>query len=58
METDKYTEVTDGDFVTVKQASEVQIKMRDKNVNPSLIHYMSCYWEQTCAVNYFPLSCS
>ena len=31
METDKYIEVVDGDFVTAKQTGEVQIKMGDEN---------------------------
>ena len=31
METDKYIEVADGNFVTEKQTREVQIKMCDGN---------------------------
>ena len=34
METGKYIEVVDGNFVTEKQTGEVQIKMRDDNGKP------------------------
>ena len=34
METDKYIEIADGNFITVKQTGEVQIKMRDDNGKP------------------------
>ena len=32
-EMDKYIEVADKNFVTVKQTGEVKIKMRDDNIN-------------------------
>ena len=34
VETDKYIEVVDGNFVTAKQTGQVQIEMRDNNENP------------------------
>ena len=34
METDKYIEVEDGNFVTAKQTGEVQIKMCGNNSKP------------------------
>ena len=34
METDKYIEVEDGNFVTAKQTGKFQIKMRDDNGKP------------------------
>ena len=39
VETDKYIEVADGNFVTARKIGEVQIKMCDNNINPSLISY-------------------
>ena len=41
VETDKYTEVSGGNFVTANQTEEIQIKIRNDNVKP-LIDMLYC----------------
>ena len=55
METDKYIEVAYGSFVTAKQTGEVKKKITEIMENPSLLRYTTCYFHQTCAIDYFPL---
>ena len=55
VEIDKYIEVADGNFLTMKQPGRVQIKMCGNNGNQSLLCYITYYWHQTCAIKYFPL---
>ena len=55
VETDKYIEVADGNFVIAEKIGEVQIKFVTIMENPSLLRYVMYYWHQTCAIDYFPL---
>ena len=53
---DKYTEVSDGNFVTVKQTGEVKMKFMTMMAKTSLLRYKMYYLHQTCEIKYFPLS--
>ena len=55
VDTDKYIEVVDSNFVTAKETRELTIEMRDNNENPSLLRAIAFYWHQTCVNDYFPL---
>ena len=55
VETDKYIKVADGYFITEKQTGEVQIKCVTVMEKPSLLRYITYYWHQNCAINYFQL---
>ena len=57
VETDKYIEVEDEHFVTLKQIVEVHIKCVTTMENPSLLCYIVYYWHQTSAIDFFPLLC-
>ena len=55
VETDKYIEVSDGNFVTEKQTGEVQIKMRDNNFKPFIatlynIIFAPDLWDQLFSI--------
>ena len=55
VETDKYIEFSYKHFIIAKQTVEPQIEMRDDNGKPLFLSYVTCYWHQTCEIDYFPL---
>ena len=57
VETDKYIEVVDEHFVIAKQTGSVQIKCMTTMENPPLLGFVTRYWNQTCAIEYFPFLC-
>ena len=55
VETDKYIEVADGNFITEKQTEMVEITCVMTMTNPSLLRYRTCYWHHTRAIDCFTL---
>ena len=55
VETDKYIEVSDGNFVLAKQIVEVQMKKMIVTANPLFIRYITYSLHQTFGIGYFTL---
>ena len=57
LETDKYIEFEDGDFITVNKIGKVQIKSAMIMENLSLLCYITYYLLHNCVMDYFTLLC-
>ena len=51
----KYIELAEGKFITAIKQEKFKYKAVKTMENPSFLSYITCYWNQTCAIEYFPL---